>query len=83
MAPRYRVALTETEREYLLALTRNGKTGTKKFINARALLLYDAGPAWNVANVAEALGVTSPSIFGDGRTISVYLNIDGPVKSQN
>ncbi len=65
MAPRYRVTLTEPEREYLLALTRNGKTGAEKFINARALLLCDAGPdgpAWNVANVAEALGVTPRTI---------------------
>ena len=62
MAPRYRVALVESERAELEALTRNGKTGTKKFINARALLLCDTGPhgpAWIVANVAKALGVTS------------------------
>ena len=62
MPPRYRVTLTKQERKELEALTRNGKTGAKKFINARALLLCDAGPdgpAWTVANVAEALGVTS------------------------
>jgi transposase len=55
----------ESERAELEALTRNGKTGAKKFINARALLLCNAGPlgpAWTVANVAEALGVTSRSI---------------------
>lgn len=65
MAPRYRVTLTEQEREYLLALTRNGKTGAKKFINARALLLCDTGPdgpSWKVADVAEALGLTSRTI---------------------
>jgi transposase len=57
--------LTEQERKDLEALTRCGKTGAKKFINARALLLCDAapgGPAWNVAAVAEALGVTSRTI---------------------
>jgi len=62
MPPRYRVTLTKHERKELEALTRNGKTGAKKFINARALLLCDAGPngpAWTVAKVAEALGVTS------------------------
>jgi transposase len=62
MAPRYKVTLTESERSELEELTRNGKTGAKKFINARALLLCDAGPhgpAWKVADVAEALGVTS------------------------
>lgn len=65
MAPRYRVTLTEQERKYLEALTRNGKTGAKKFIHARALLLCDAGPdgpAWAVADVADALGVTSRTI---------------------
>jgi transposase len=42
-----------------------GKTGAKKFIHARALLLCDAGPdgpAWSVAAAAEALGVTSRTI---------------------
>lgn len=62
MPPRYRVTLTKQERKELEALTRSGKTGAKKFINARALLLCDSGPdgpAWTVAKVAEALGVTS------------------------
>jgi len=65
MPPRYRVTLTKQERKELKALTRNGKTGAKKFITARALLLCDAGPngpAWTVAKAAEALGVTSRTI---------------------
>ncbi len=65
MPPRYRVTLTEQERKDLETLTRNGKTGAKKFIHARALLLCDAGfdgPAWPVADVAEALGITSRTI---------------------
>ena len=65
MAPRYRITLTKQERKNLEALTRNGKTGAKKFIHARALLLCDAGPdgpAWTVATAAEALGVTSRTI---------------------
>lgn len=65
MVPRYRVTLTRPERTQLEALTRNGKTGAKKFIHARALLLCDAGPegpAWSVADVAEALGITSRTI---------------------
>ncbi len=63
--PRYRVTLSSQEREELDALTRNGKTGAKVFIHARALLLCDAGeegPAWKVADVATALGVTSRTI---------------------
>jgi transposase len=65
MSPRYRITLTKLERKDLEALTRNGKTGAKKFIHARALLLCDAGPdgpAWTVATAAEALGVTSRTI---------------------
>ena len=65
MPPRYRITLTEQERNDLEACTRDGKTGAKKFIHARALLLCDAGadgPAWPVAATAEALGVTSRTI---------------------
>ena len=65
MSPRYRVTLTEQERNELEALTRRGKTHARKVIHARALLLCDAGPhgpAWTVADVAEALGVTSRTI---------------------
>jgi transposase len=53
------------ERDDLEALTRRGKTHARRFIHARALLLCDAGPhgpAWTVADVAEALGVTSRTI---------------------
>ena len=63
--PRYRVTLTMQERDDLEALTRRGKTHARRFIHARALLLCDAGPhgpAWTVADVAEALGVTSRTI---------------------
>ncbi|MGV8048737.1 MAG: IS630 family transposase [Anaerolineaceae bacterium] len=65
MSPRYRVTLTEQERNELEALTRRGKTHARRFIHARALLLCDAGPhgpAWSVADVAEALGVSSRTI---------------------
>jgi len=65
MSPRYRVTLTQKERKELETMTRRGKTHARKFIHARALLLCDAGadgPAWNVADVATALGVTSRAI---------------------
>ena len=65
MSARYRVTLTEQERHELDALTRQGKLNARKFIHARALLLCDAGdggPAWNVADTAEALGITSRTI---------------------
>jgi hypothetical protein len=65
MSPRYRVTLSKEERKELDAMTHRGKTHARRFIHARALLLCDAGadgPAWNVADVAAALGVTSRAI---------------------
>lgn len=65
MSPRYRVTLTKEERSELEAMTHRGKIHARRFIHARALLLCDAGPggpAWNVADVAEALGITARSI---------------------
>lgn len=65
MSPRYRITLTKEERGELEAMTHRGKTHARRFIHARALLLCDAGtdgPAWNVADVATALGVTSRAI---------------------
>jgi hypothetical protein len=58
------VTLTEQERQELETL-KTGRTSAKRFLYARALLLCDAGPqwpAWTVADVAEALGVTPRTI---------------------
>jgi len=57
--------LTEEERNELEALTKRGRIEARRFVHARALLLCDAGPegpAWKVADVAAALGVSSRSI---------------------
>jgi hypothetical protein len=65
MRPRYRVTLTVPERQELEALTKTAKTNAKRFLYARSLLLCDAGPqgpAWTVADTAEAMGVTSRTI---------------------
>lgn len=65
MTPRYRVTLTKEERNELESLTKKGKIEARRFKHARALLLCDAGPegpAWKVADVADALGVTSRSL---------------------
>lgn len=65
MAKRYRVTLSDEEREMLTKITKNGKTRSKRFLNARALLLCDAsegGLNWKVCDVAEALGITSRTI---------------------
>ena len=65
MKPRYRVTLTELERQELDALTGTSKTNARQFLCARVLLLCDAspyGPAWKVADIAEAMGVTPRTI---------------------
>ena len=65
MANRYKVTLTQSERDHLTERTRNGKSPTSKFVHARALLLCDAGESgdpWKVADVAAALGVTSRTV---------------------
>jgi len=65
MANRYKVTLTQQEREQLTELTRRGKSTAAKFVHARALLLCDAGEfgaPWKVADVATALGVSSRTI---------------------
>jgi transposase len=65
MKPRYRVTLSKEERQELEALTRTGKTNAKRFLYARTLLLCDGGehgPAWAVADVAEAMGVTPRTV---------------------
>lgn len=65
MAPRYKVTLTKEERGQLETITRSGKASAAKFVHARALLLCDAGAhgdPWRVADVADALGVTSRTI---------------------
>lgn len=65
MAPRYRVTLTKEERSRLESMTRGKNATAAKFVHARALLLCDAGEhgdPWKVADVAQALGVTSRTI---------------------
>jgi transposase len=64
-APRYRVTLTRQERTQLEQLAGNPKTARQRFLHARALLLVDVadgGPGWKVADVAQALGITSRTI---------------------
>jgi transposase len=65
MANRYKVTLTQAERERLDQMARNGKTTSRKFVHARALLLCDAGEfgkPWKVAAVADALGISTRTI---------------------
>jgi hypothetical protein len=63
--PRYKIKLTAGERLDLEKLTKTDQTSARKFAIARALLLCDAsdaGPGWKVADVADALGITTRTI---------------------
>ncbi len=62
---RYRVTLTLKERELLKEISTTGVRAAKTILYARALLLLDAGeygPRWNVADAADALGVTARTL---------------------
>jgi hypothetical protein len=59
MEKRYRVTLTEDEREELQSLVSAGKAAARKLVRARILLLADqadGGPAKADPDVADALG---------------------------
>jgi len=65
MAPRYRVTLAQEERKMLEKISTTGIRAAKTILHARALLLLDAGeygPKWKVANVANAIGMTTRSL---------------------
>ena len=62
MAPRYRVTLSQEERNELETISTKGKRAAYTVLCARALLLLDAGefgPKWPVNKVAQAVGKTS------------------------
>lgn len=63
--PRYKVTLTEAERETLEKISTTGVKAAKTILYARALLLLDAGaygPSWKVADVASGLGMTTRTL---------------------
>jgi transposase len=65
MSVRYRVTLTQEERDYLEDLTKRGKHSGQKFAHARALLLCDTSEdriIRTVKSVADAVGVSSRTI---------------------
>jgi transposase len=62
---RYKVTLTDTERQQLQELIAAGKAAAKKLTHARILLKADAaagGPAWTDERIAEALDVSTDTI---------------------
>lgn len=70
-AKRYKVTLTEEEREVLLALLSKGKTAAKKLTRARILLHADQGlqgPAWSDQHIRQALHVSHLTVERTRRT---------------
>jgi transposase len=62
---KYRVTLTENEREELQGLIRKGKAAARKLLHARILLKADSSigqPAWNDEAISEALEVSLSTI---------------------
>lgn len=65
MAKRYRVTLTQQERDELEQLIRKGKSAARKLGHARVLLLADEsknGPARTDEQINEALGICARTI---------------------
>ena len=64
MAPRYKITLTNQQRELLEALTHKGESNAHQFVHAQALLLCDIGlyrgERRKVAEVADILGISVP-----------------------
>ena len=63
-ANKYRVTLTQEERNYLEDITKRGKHSAQKFTHARALLLCDTsdGIIRTIKSVAQTVGVTCRTI---------------------
>jgi hypothetical protein len=65
MATKYSVILSPDERIWLEEITHKGKNSAAKVMQARALLLCDAGEngaAWSVQRISEALGISCGTI---------------------
>jgi transposase len=65
MSVRYRVTLTQEERDYLEPLTKLGKHSSQKYAHAKVLLLCDTSDnriIHTVQSVADAVGVSSRTV---------------------
>ena len=63
---RYRITLTQEERDELEGVTRRGREAAKKVLYARALLLLDEGEGakekWKVDAVSSAVGMSDRTL---------------------
>jgi transposase len=65
MPAKYKVTLTEDERQALTALVSKGKAAARKLVHARILLKADAasaGPSWSDAQITAALDVGDSTV---------------------
>ncbi len=71
MQVRYRVVLTEAERDYLERFTGQGKPSARAMKRAQVLLLADGGSRQGV-EIVEALGVSSSTVYRVKRDFVEY-----------
>ena len=68
MNKKYRVRLTDEERNHLEKLVRRGKAHARKLLYARILLKADEdGPAWTDERIAEAFEVSVATVARERR----------------
>jgi transposase len=68
MNKKYRVRLTDEERNHLEKLVRKGKAHARKLLYARILLKADEdGPAWTDERIADALEVSFATVARERR----------------
>jgi transposase len=68
MNKKYRVRLTDEERNHLEKLVRKGKAHARKLLYARILLKADEdGPAWTDERIADALEVSVATVARERR----------------
>jgi transposase len=64
-AKKYKVTLTDDERQELTTLVNKGKSAARKQTHARILLLADdsePGPGWSDDRIVEALGISRRTV---------------------
>ena len=68
MNKKYRVRLSDEERDHLEKLVRKGKAHARKLLYARILLKSDEnGPAWTDEQIADALEVSAATVARERR----------------
>jgi hypothetical protein len=90
MPAKYKVTLTEDERQALTALVSKGKAAARKLVHARILLKADAaltGPNWSDAQITAALDVGDSTVHRVRQafveeSLEAALNAKRPINRQ-